>query len=130
MSIFNKSSLFALCSWGVCVVGSLLISLKLASTHIWGEDDVEGTVGLAICGLVVVGAIVFVCRHLEKLGGAIAGMLFGLAPSVLIFMWVWLSRPGFEGSASGVGFAMILAVPSGIGGALAGLISSNQSQAR
>lgn len=128
MSIF-KRSVFALCAWEVCVVGSLLISLMVSSTHIWGEDDIEGTVGLAICGLLVVGAIVFVCRTLEKRGGAVAGMLFGFAPSLLIFMWAWLSRPGFEGAAAGAALATMLAVPSGIGGALAGLISSNQSQA-
>lgn len=112
------------------MVGSFLISLMFSSTHIWGEDDIEGIVGLAICGLLVVGAILPVCRRLEKRGGAITGMLFGLAPSVLIFMWAWLSRPGFEGAAAGAALATMLAIPSGIGDALAGLISSNPSQAR
>jgi apolipoprotein N-acyltransferase len=110
------------------VVGSLLILLIFSRTHIWGEDDIEGLVGLAICGLVVVGAIVFVCRGREKRGGAIAGMLFGFVPSLVIFMWVWLAQPGFEGSAGGVALAVTLAVPSGIGGALAGLISSNRNE--
>ena len=110
------------------MVGSLLILLILSRTHIWGVEDIEWLVGLWICGLVVVGAIAFVCRHFEKRGGAIAGMLFGFAPSLVIFMWVWLAQPGFEGSAGGLALAVTLAVPSGIGGALAGLISSNRKE--
>lgn len=127
--MFNRSSLFALCAWEACVVGSLLILLMFNRTHIWGVDDIEWLVGLAICGLVVVGAIVFVCRRLEKRGRTIAGMLIGFAPSLVIFMWVWLAQPGFEGSAAGAALATALAVPSGIGGALAGLISSNRKEA-
>src|SRR5436309_7935786 len=97
MSVFNRSNLFALCAWEGCVVGSLLILLIFSRTHIWGVEDIEWLVGLAICGLVVVGAIAFVCRRLEKRGGAIAGMLFGFAPSLIIFMWVLACTTGIRG---------------------------------
>lgn len=79
-------------------------------------------VELGVCGLFVVAGVAFVSRSFGRLGGAIAGMLCGLAPSVLISAWVLIARPGFEESAGSAGVAMILAAPSGVGGAIAGLI--------
>ena len=79
---------------------------------------------LVVCGFVVVAAVAMFASSFGRLGGAITGLLCGFAPSVLIFLYAVIVRPGFEGSAAAAGVAMVLAIPSGIGGAVAGLISS------
>lgn len=43
--------------------------------------------------------------------------LCGLIPSAVVIAWILLTRLGFEESAGGMGFALILAVPSCVGGA-------------
>src|SRR3954471_2228982 len=111
MPWFNRSNLLALCVWEASVVGSLVVTFALSSSHIWGKDDIEGILELAICGLFVVAGIVLLRRRFERLSGVLAGLLCGLAPSAVIVVWVLLSRPGFEGSAGGVASATMLAAP-------------------
>jgi hypothetical protein len=128
MRSFNWRPLIALCTWETCVIGSFLASLALTGAHIWGKDDLVWITWLAICGLFVVGVVALSSRRFGKLGGAIVGGGLGLLPSVLILTWVLVARPGFEASAGGAGFAYMLAAPSGVGGALAGIICSRRGK--
>jgi hypothetical protein len=129
MSSLTKRLLAAVCAWEVCVIGYFLVVLALTGTHIWGKDDVVWIGELAICGLFVVGAVALLSCRFGKIGGAIAGVLCGLLPSVLILTWVFVARPGFEASAGGAGVAYMLAAPSGVGGAIAGIICSRRTKA-
>ena len=122
MSSFNRRPLIAVCAWDACVIGSLLVVVALTGSPIWGKDTLVWIAGLAICGLFVVGAVALLPRRFGKIGGAIAGMLCGVLPSILMLTWVFVARPGFEASAGGAGFAFMLAAPSAMGGALAGII--------
>ena len=126
---FNRSHLIAVCAWEACVIGSFLAILALTRSHIWGKDDLVWIAEVAICGLFVVGAVALLSRRLGRIGGAIVGMLCGLLPSVLIITWVLVAQPGFEASAGGAGFAYMLAAPSGVGGAIAGIICSGRKKA-
>jgi hypothetical protein len=128
MSSLTQHLLVAVCAWEVCAIGYFLVALALTGSHIWGKDDVVWIAELAICGLFVVGAVAFLSRHFGKVGGAIAGVLCGLLPSVLILTWVVVARPGFEASAGSAGVAYMLAPPSAVGGALAGIICSRQKK--
>ena len=56
------------------------------------------------------------------------GLLCGLLPSALLFAYVLIVRPGFEASAGAAGIAELLAVPSGVGGALAGIVFSRRKR--
>jgi len=114
--------LIAVCAWEACVIGFFLASLALTGRHIWGKDDFVWIGWLAICGLFVVGAVALSSRRFGKVGGAVVGGCVGLLPSVLLLTWVLAARPGFEASAGGAGFAYVLAAPSGVGGAVAGII--------
>jgi len=129
MSSLTKRLLAAVCAWEVCAIGSLLVAVALTGSHIWGKDDVVVIAELAICGLFVVGAVALLSRRFGKIGGAIAGVLCGLLPSVLILTWVLVARPGFEASAGSSGVAYLLAVPSGMGGGIAGIICSRRKKA-
>ena len=125
MSSLSKHYLIALCAWEVCVIGAFTVSLAVAGSHIWGKNDLVWMIELVICGLFVVG-VAAVCRHFGRVGGAIAGALCGLVPTVLLISWVLMARPGFEESAGAMGFATILVAPSGTGGAFAGLICASR----
>ena len=129
MSLFTKRLLAAGCAWQVCAIGYFLVALALTRSHIWGKDDVVWIAELAICGLFVVGAVALLSRRFGKIGGAIAGVLCGLLPSVLILTWVLVARPGFEASAGSAGVAYMLAAPSGVGGGIAGIICSRRKKA-
>ena len=128
--------LIAVCVWLVCVIGSYLAEFLATPTltggraaHIWGTDDLVFFGELAICGLFVVGAAAALSRRFGKIGGAVAGFLCGILPSVLLITWVLVARPGFEASAGGAGMAYMLALPSGIGGLVAGIICSGRKKA-
>jgi hypothetical protein len=96
--------------------------------HTWGKTDLLFLAALALCGLWVVGIVALSTRSLGKLGGGVAGVLCGLLPSALILMWVFVARPGFEESAAGAGVAYALALPSGAGGVVAGILYSGREK--
>lgn len=79
---------------------------------------------MVACGLLVTIAIAFVSRPFGRVGAVVIGILLGLAPSILLFSWVSLARPGFEAYTVTTALATILDVPSAVGGAIAGLICS------
>jgi hypothetical protein len=126
MPALNRCLVVALCVWEACVIGDYLASLALTGGHIWSTDDLVWIAKLAICGLFVVGGVALLSRHFGRVGGAIAGALCGLVPSALILTWVFVARPGFEASAGGAGLAYMLAPPSAVGGASAGIICSRR----
>jgi hypothetical protein len=125
----NRRFLCAVCAWEACVIGSFVTSLALTGHDIWVKDVLIWSAALAICGLFVVGAVASLSRRLGKIGGAITGVLCGLLPSVLILAWVFVARPGFEASAGWAGVAYVLAAPSAVGGALAGIVCSGRKEA-
>jgi hypothetical protein len=129
MPSFNRRPVIAVCAWEACVIVYFLASLALTGGHIWSTDDLAWIAKLAICGLFVVGAVALLSRRFGKVGGAITGMLCGLLPSAFILTWVFVARPGFEASAGGAGLAYMLAAPSAVGGAFAGIICSGQKKA-
>jgi hypothetical protein len=122
---FIRRLVIAVCAWAACVIGSFLSYLALIGSHIWGKHDLVWIVFLAILGLFVVGTVEVLSRRFGKVKGAIVGVLCGILPSFLILTWVFVARPGFEESAGSAGFAYMLAVPSGVGGAIAGIICSS-----
>jgi hypothetical protein len=129
MPSFNRCPVIAVCAWEACVIGYSLAVLALTGGHIWSTNDLVWIAELAICGLFVVGAVALLSRRFGKVGGAITGVLCGLLPSALILTWVVGARPGFEASAGGAGFAYMLAAPSAVGGAFAGIICSGRKKA-
>jgi len=119
----------ALFAWETCVIGSVFATVLFLGGHIgWSKDDLAWIAELIVCGLVVVGAVAWLSGRFGKIGAAAMGVLFGLLPSMLILAWVFVARPGFEESAGSGGFAMLLAGPSGVGGALAGIICSGKKK--
>lgn len=128
MRSFLQRLALALCAWEACIVLYFLAVFASIPKHIWGKDDVVWFAQLAVCGLLVVGVVALLSPRLGKIGGAIAGLLCGLLPSVLLFAYVFIVRPGFEASAGTAGIAELLAVPSGVGGALAGIICSGRKK--
>ena len=122
MCSFIQRLALALSAWEACVVLYFLAVFASIPMHIWSKDDVVWFAQLAFCGLFVVGAAALLCLRLGKIAGAMVGLLCGLLPSVLLFAYVLVVRPGFEASAGTAGIAELLAVPSGVGGALAGII--------
>lgn len=128
MFSFNRLHLLALYAWEVVVIGTLLVILRLMPNHTWQRSDVVFLAYMAVCGLLVTAGIVFFSRRFSAVGAVATGLLCGLAPSVLMFVWVFLARPGFEESVATKGLAMILAVPSAVGGAIAGFISSRSTR--
>jgi len=129
MAPFNRCLVVAVCAWEACVIGYSLDSLALTGGHIWSADDLVWIAELAICGMFVVGAVAWLSRRFGKVGGAITGLLCGLVPSALILTWVFVARPGFEASAGAAGLAYMLAAPSAVGGAFAGIICSKRKKA-
>jgi hypothetical protein len=129
MPSFNRCPVIAVCAWEACVIGYFLAALALTGGHIWSTDDIVWIAELAICGLFVVGAVALLSRRFGKVGGAITGLLCGLLPSALILTWVFVARPGFEASVGGAGIAYMLAAPSAVGAAFAGIICSGRKKA-
>jgi hypothetical protein len=125
MPSFNRP-VIAVCVWEACVIGYFLAALALIGGHIWSTDDLVWIAKVAVCGLFVVGAVAWLSGRFGKVGGAITGGLCGLLPSALMLTWVFLARPGFEASAGGVGISYMLAAPSAVGGAFAGIICSGR----
>src|SRR5882672_2486169 len=128
MRSFTQRLALALCVWEVCIVLYFLAEFASSPLHIWGKSDVVWFAELAVIGLFVVGAVALLSLRLGKIGGAIVGLLCGLLPSVLLVAYVIVVRPGFEASAGTAGIAELLAVPSGVGGALAGIICSRRKK--
>ena len=126
MRTFIQRLAWAFCVWEACVVLLYLAVFAAEPRHIWGKDDIIWFAMLGVCGLIVVGVVALLSQRLGKIGGAIVGLLCGLLPSLLLFAYVWIARPGFEASAGSAGIAELLAVPSGVGGALAGVICSRR----
>ena len=80
-------------------------------------------------GLAVVGAVAYLCPRFAKVGGAVVGFVCGLFLSALIFaLTLIVSRHNLFEVVGGFAVAVIVAVPSGIAGALAE--SSVQGSAR
>jgi len=129
MPSFNRRPFIALCAWEVCVICCFFAALALTGGHIWSTDDFMWIAELATCGLFVVGAVALLSRRFGKVGGAITGVLCGLLPSAFILSWVFVARPGFEASAGSAGIAFLLAAPSALGGAFAGIICSGRKKA-
>lgn len=130
MSRFHRLHLLALCGWEVTVLGILLILLLvMRPNRTWDKGDLVFLAYVAVCGVLVTAAIAFVSRPFGRVGSVVTGILCGLAPSVFLFSWVLVTRPGFEASAGTAGVAMILAAPSAVGGAIAGLVCSWQRRA-
>jgi hypothetical protein len=129
MFSFNRLHLLALSAWEVVVIGTLLVILRvMRPEHTWQKSDLVFLSYVAVCGLLVTTGTVVFSRPFRPVGAVVVGLLCGLAPSVLMFGWVFLARPGFEESAGTAGVAMILAVPSAVGGAIAGFISSRPTR--
>jgi hypothetical protein len=128
MPSLNWRPAIALCAWEACVFCCFLAGLALTGGHIWSMDDLVWIAELASCGLFVVGAVALLSRRFGKVGGAITGVLCGLLPSALVLSWVFVARPGFEASAGGAGIAFILAAPSAVGGALAGIVCAGRKK--
>jgi hypothetical protein len=122
--MLRRSHLWALFAWEACVLGSLLLISTLFGHQELDKNAAVFFALLASCGVVVVACVAFVASQFGKLGGAIAGTVCGLLPSVFLIGGASLIRPGFEESAAMAGMSVVLAGPSGVGGAVAGLICS------
>lgn len=128
MRSFIPRLALAFCAWEACIVLCFLAVFSSIPEHIWSRDDIVWFAKLAVCGLFVVGVVASLSLRLGKIGGAIVGLLCGLLPSVLLFAYVFVVRPGFEASAGTAGIAELLTVPSGVGGAIAGIICSRRKK--
>ena len=117
--------LLALCAWEFAVVGTLVVMLLvMRPERSLSKNDLLFLGIIAACGLLITGAIGFFTRGRRRVWGVATGIFCGLAPSILLSGYAVILRPGFEASAGAAGMAMTLAVPSALGRAIAGLISS------
>jgi len=123
-NMVRRFHLLALFAWEVCVLGSLLVIGTLVGRQDLHRNAVVFFALLAGCGVVIVVCVAFLASQFGRLGGAISGMLCGLLPSAFLIGWASLIRPGFEESAGLAVMSVALAGPSGLGGAIAGLICS------
>ena len=128
MRSFIQRLILALSAWEVCVVLYFLAQFASSPMHMGSRDDIVWFAQLAVYGLFVVGFAGLLCLRLGKIAGAVVGLLCGFLPSALLFAYVLVVRPGFEASAGMAGIAELLAVPSGVGGALAGIIFSRRRE--
>jgi len=128
MRSFIPRLAISLCAWEACIVLYFLAVFATIPEHIWSKDDIVWFAMLAVCGLVVVGPVALLSLRLGKIGGAIVGLLCGLLPSVVLLAYAFVVRPGFEASAGTAGIAELLVVPSGVGGAIAGIICSRRTK--
>lgn len=80
-------------------------------------------------GMVVVGAIAYLCPRFGRIGAATVGLACGLFPSAFILaLPLVVSRHNMFEMAGAFAIAVIVAVPSGAAGALAGIICSGQQK--
>lgn len=124
MSSALRRFLLALCAWELCVLVTFAVFVKRSGNDFWSADALPWIGGIGAVGLLVTGLVAFVSTRLRIIGTVVSGLFLGLVPSIVIGLWAWLGRPGFEESAGEMGFALMLAIPSGVGGAIAGLIYS------
>ena len=120
--MLRRFHLWAFLAWEICVLGSLLLIGLLVGHLQLNKNAALVFAGLATCGVFVVACVAFLASKFGKFGGAIAGTACGLLPSVFLIGWASLIRPGFEESAAMGFMSVVLAGPSGVGGAIAGLI--------
>lgn len=128
MTLLLGRFLPALCAWEVCVLGTFAVVVEQPGYHSWSTHDLHWITGIGAVGLPVTVLVAFVSTRLRVIGTVVSGLFLGLVPSIVIGLWAWLARPGFEESAGDMGLALILAIPSAVGGALAGLIYSWRKQ--
>lgn len=127
MSRINRFHLQAFWAWELTVTTILVVLIiVMRPHHLWNKNDLVFFGYLTLCGIFVTAATAFFSRPFGKVGAIITGVLCGLAPSIVVASWVLIARPGFEESAGGAAVAMMLAVPSAIGGAIAGSICSGR----
>jgi len=124
----NRAHLRALYAWELIVMASLVVLiLAIRPDHTLSKNDLTFFACMAVCGIFVTAATAFFSQPLGPVGAVVVGLLCGIAPSVLMVGWVLLVRPGFEESAGTAAVAMMLAAPSGVGGAIAGAICSRRT---
>ena len=78
--------------------------------------------GRRLHGLVITGLAALISTRFGIAGATLSGIFVGLVPSIVVELWAWLARLGFEESAAEMGFALMLALPSAVGGGFAALI--------
>jgi hypothetical protein len=80
-------------------------------------------------GLVVVGVVAWLCPRFGRIGGAVVGFACGLLPSALILtLAVIFARHNLYEVVGTYAVAAIVAIPSAIAGALAGIICSQHEK--
>jgi len=80
-------------------------------------------------GLVLVGVVALLCPRFGKIGGAVVGLVCGLLPSALILaLALIVARHNLAEGVGTYAVAACVAVPSGIGGGLAGIICSGHKK--
>ena len=129
MFSFNRRHLLALLAWEVTVIGVVFILLiAMRPSHTLHRGNLLFLAYVAVGGIFVTAAIAFFSRRLGRIGAAVTGILCGLIPSIILTSWLLIARPGFEESAGTAAVAMMLAVPSAVGGAIAGLVCSSRTK--
>lgn len=127
MRSFIQRLALALGAWEACTVLCFLAVFISFPRHIWSKDLVLAFAQLAVYGLFIVGGVALLAPRLGKIGGAVIGFLCGLLPGVLLDLYVGVVGPRLH--AFGIAaVARLLAVPSGLGGALAGIIFSRSKK--
>lgn len=124
----NRAHLRALSAWELIVTASLVIViLAMRPDHALSKNDLMFFACMAVFGIFVTAATALFSQPFGRVGAVVVGLLCGIAPSGLMVAWVLLRRPGFEESAGTAAVAMMLAAPSGVGGAIAGAICSRRT---
>ena len=125
----DRLHLQAFWAWELTVTAILVVLMVVVRpNHLWSKNDLVFLGYLTVCGIFITSATVFLSRPFGKVGAIVTGLLCGLAPSLLLAGWVLIARPGFEESAGAAAVAMTLAVPSAVGGAIAGSICSRRTR--
>lgn len=119
-----RTFFLGLAAWQACLGAAAGVTVVLGS-----EVDASVLVPCALAGVVVTAATAVTVRRLTRSVASIVGFLVGLAPSTAGIVWGWfLAEKGIDSTVGWLALSLWLSVPSAVGGALCGFISSRAQQ--
>lgn len=120
MGVRLRNFLFALCIWELCLIGAALVMSVWLGQRL-SEMDLRQFLPYVLCGVLVCGVVAIVAARFRRAGAIAIGTAIGLIPSA-IGVGTAIVVGGFETGTVLIGLSLWFALPSGLGGAVSGLI--------
>jgi len=120
----------SLAAWQLVVLGCVAVKMVIHKNSL-NAENLHKILIVLLVGLLVVVLSWPICHLVQRGVGGILGFIVGLAvPPLLAWGWaLWLPFPWWTGSFDMKILAVVLSIPSGIGGAAAGCLQSKASVA-